>query len=292
MLNQVDKALDGVMALAKADLDFQLSPSLSAKDAAGVLNTMVAQTDAAKVAPSISVSQDISYGQHPRQRLDLFKPSAGRKPFPCLVFLHGGFWQEGDKSVSGFAAQTFTELGWAYFGVEYRLTPEAELEQVVGDAQEAISFIHKYAAEFGIASDRIVIAGHSAGAHLAAALLTGIALPDVSSKIAGAVLISGVFELAPIAKSYVQDLTPMDAHAVTELSPLRCRPKRTVPVHLLIGSDEPEAFQVQTAALQAQWGPQLPGMSHHVAQNRDHFDVLWELNDPTSETIGQILAMV
>lgn len=292
MLNQMHRTFAGVMALSKAELDFQLSPSLSAKDCSGVLDSMVAQTAAAKSMSSISVSSDIAYGGHPRHRVDLFKPVSAGKPLPCLIFLHGGFWQEGDKSVSGFAAQTFAKKGWAYVSVEYRLTPEATLPQVVDDVQKAVSYINTTAADFGIDPDRIIVAGHSAGAHLAATMTAGLMQTDVSPMIAGAVLISGVFELAPVAKSYVRDLTPMDPGTVADLSPLRSVPKLDRPMHVLIGADEPEAFQVQTAAVHALWAPHLSQLSHHIAPGRDHFDVLWELNDPTSKTFGKILAMV
>ena len=106
------------------------------------------------------------------------------------------------------------------------------------------------AGEFGLDRDRIVLAGHSAGAHLAASILAGIGGENAAQLPARALLISGVFDLAPIAASYVNDAVGLGAADIAGLSPLHRRPLKDLPVRLLIGSEETEAFQAQTSALQ------------------------------------------
>jgi len=286
----IDPAFIPQLSLTRAERDRQLSPSLSAKDAAGALGAMVRATQAAKSDTRINARLDVRYGPRARQTLDVFRPADAAKALPCLVFIHGGFWQEGDKSVSGFAAQTFTSLGWSYVAVGYTLTPEISLKALMSEISAAAAFVQENATRLGVDPARIVVAGHSAGGHLAASLLTHLKGRDVA--LAGAVLVSGVYELAPIAASYVSDLTPMSAKDVAGLSPLRHPPPEKLPVHLLIGADEPDAFQVQTKVLRNRWAPNLPDLTCHIAPGRDHFDVLFELSDPRSPSVRAVLSMV
>ncbi len=287
----MDHRFQPSMAMPQKDLDFQLSPSQSAKDASGVLNWMVAETDKALHDPAVTVIADLPYGDAPRQKLDVFAPM-GKAARPCLVFLHGGFWQEGDKSVSGFAAVPFVQMGWAYVSVGYTLTPQATLSDVTREIHQALAYLHLTAADLGIDPARIVLAGHSAGGHLAAAVLADVLGLSAQPQVAGAVLISGVYELAPIARSYVNDLARITPDEVTRLSPLRFTPAARVPVHIEVGADEPEAFRLQSEVLAATWRSDLPQLTHHLAPGRDHFDVLKPLADPGSSLVQRITAMV
>ena len=278
------------LTMPREVLDAELSPSRSAKDAAASLGLMVTRTTQALSDPALTVTRDIAYGARPRQKLDVFRP-AGPGLLPAVIFLHGGFWQEGDKSVSGFAASTFAALGWAWISVGYTLTPEVSLTQLTGEIAQALTLIHETAAEIGLDPRRLVLAGHSAGGHLAACICADIPKAGLAEKIAGAVLVSGVFDLAPIARSYVNDMARITAEETEKLSPLRHKPARTLPVHMVIGADEPQAFHDQSQALRDGWRGDLPGLTYDVAAGRDHFDVLEELNATGSPTVRAILGM-
>ena len=288
----MDGRFDRFMSMPLDGLDFQLSPSKSAKDAAGALAGMVAATSNARTNPDIQLIAELPYGLRPRQTLDVYLPRlAPPQPLPCLIFLHGGFWQEGAKSVSGFAAETFARLGWATVAVGYTLTPDVTLAALTGEINEAVLFVAERAVDWGIDPARLVLAGHSAGGHLAASVVCDLTGTGAHQLICGALLISGVFELAPIARSYVNDLTRMTAEDIGALSPLRHMPAGTAPLHVLIGADEPEAFQVQSRALCEVWGRRLQ-ISFQSADGKDHFDVLDVLNDPASPTISALSRMV
>ena len=92
-------------------------------------------------------------------------------------------------------------------------------------------------------------------------------------------LISGVYDLAPVAASYVNDVVHISPDEVSTLSPLFALPARDVPVHILIGQDEPEAFQVQSQALRQAWAPHLTHLHFSSLPGRDHFDVLDALGE-------------
>lgn len=278
------------MTMTLEALDFQLSPSKSAKDADGVLSGMVTATQAAQQNAKVHCLRDQSYGPRPRQKIDLYLAKDVQAPQPCLIFLHGGFWQEGDKTVSGFAAAPCAAAGWATAAIGYTLTPEISLRSLVEEIDAALTHLHANAQTLGIDRSRMIIAGHSAGAHLVACLLTNLVSVDSAEKLAGALLISGVYDLAPIARSYVSTLTPMTAEDIATLSPLRNAPRRDVPVHLAIGADETDAFQTQTDALYDTWKSRLDTLHLHRTPGKDHFDILDVLRDPKADPLALLLA--
>jgi len=276
--------------LSRAELDRQLSPSRAAKDFEAVLARHEAETAALDAAEDLARWPDVAYGPGLRQRYDVTAPLHGAAR-PCLVFIHGGFWQEGSKAWSGFAARDLAQAGWAHVGLGYTLAPEATLAEIVGEVATALRHLRAQASDYGIDPDRIVLAGHSAGAHLAAAMLAGLGGDDLPGALAGYVLISGVYDLAPVAASYVNDrlgLSPVD---VERLSPLLFWPAADRPVHLLVGAGEPEAFRRQSDALAALWGRELRRISLVRVPGRDHFDILDEVTRPGSESWTRIQRM-
>ena len=262
--------------LSPETLDFQLSPSKSAKDFMTVLERHSAATAALVTGPALQVTRDVAYGADPMQAMDITRP-VGKQNMPALVFIHGGFWQEGSKDWSGFAAQEMAAQGWAHIGLGYRLAPAARLRDIVRDIATGLAFLRLHATQYGIDPTRIVVAGHSAGAQLTAAIMAGQAGQAAADSLAGAVLISGVYDLAPIAASYVNDAAAIDAAEIADLSPLYQVPVRDIPVSVLIGADEPDAFQRQTDALVTKWGPLLSDITCRRVAGRDHFDILDEL---------------
>ncbi|HTV00756.1 MAG TPA: alpha/beta hydrolase [Luteitalea sp.] len=277
--------------LDRMELDRQLSPSRSAKDPGGVLERHAAIGASLLSNVVLSVRRDLPYGPRPRQALDLFVPVT-TAPSPCLVYFHGGFWQEGSRSTSGFAVPALSTLGCAVAAVGYTLAPDARIRAIVDEAAAALLYLRQHAARFGLDPDRLLVGGHSAGAHLAAALLAGQGGTAALAAVAGALLISGVYDLAPVAASYVNDLAGLDAAEIRECSPLYAVPGRNVPVHLVVGADEPDAFRQQFDALGDAWRPHLTRLTQHCAPTRDHFDVLDELADVSSPTCRALEEML
>lgn len=141
-------------------------------------------------------AQELSFGDDPRQRLDLFLPAGGATPAPVIVYVHGGGWSFGDKRTAlGSKGSYFATRGYAFASVNYRLVPQATVEQQAADVASAIARLRRDAARLGIDPDRFIVMGHSAGAHLAAlvatdpAYLRAAGVPD--GAIRGAVLLDG-----------------------------------------------------------------------------------------------------
>lgn len=129
--------------------------------------TAIGQRAAAQVPRAPGMAEH-AYGAHPRQRLDLARP-AGVPRAPILLFVHGGGWSAGDKRhAAADKARWANANGWAFASANYRLVPQATVEQQAADIAGAIAWLRANAAREGLDPDRIVVMGHSAGAHLAA----------------------------------------------------------------------------------------------------------------------------
>lgn len=223
----------------------------------------------------------ISFGADPWQRIDLFHPGGG--PRPCLVYIHGGYWQALSAAESATPAPAWLAQGIAYAAVDYRLAPGPSLDDIVADVRAARRFLRQHAAPLGLDPERLVVAGHSAGAHLAA-----MALLDSEPAFAGGVLLGGVFELDPIRRCYVNDALGLDEAAVARLSPLRhAAPGR--PVLVAWAERDTEAFKDQSRALAAAWGTVVPPFEQ---TGRNHFDSPMDLAYPGTALFQHTLALL
>jgi len=280
-------------ALPLEELDFQLSPSKTAKDANASLAALVTATDDARNSQNMRVTVDVSYGVRSRQNLDVFEPILAESNLrPCLIFIHGGFWQEGSKDVSGFAAEALALQGCVSVSIGYTLTPEVSLTELTQEVSDGVMFVHRNAEAYGIDPNRIILSGHSAGGHLTASILADLIGTGADTLISGVILVSGVFDLGPIAKSYVNDLARISEAEIQSLSPIKHAPKRDIPVHLVIGADEPEAFQAQSDALVEAWRSKLTNLTLSRVAGRDHFDILNELANPKSVAFEMLQHMI
>ncbi len=112
--------------------------------------------------------REYAYGGDPLQKLDYWA-GAGRDA-PLVVFVHGGGWKRGDKrNATGVDKVThYTGLGYAFASLNYRLVPKVRVEDQATDVAHAIAWLRANAARLGFDGRRIVLMGHSAGAHLSA----------------------------------------------------------------------------------------------------------------------------
>ncbi|CAO4149160.1 hypothetical protein LPLAFNJD_LOCUS2875 [Methylorubrum aminovorans] len=114
--------------------------------------------------------RDAAYGADPRQRLDVFVPTVPVERAPVLVFFYGGSWSSGSKDDYAFAAQAFAAQGFVTVLPDYRLYPQSRFPDFLKDGAAAIAWVRDNIAAQGGDPNRIVLAGHSAGAYNAAML--------------------------------------------------------------------------------------------------------------------------
>ena len=117
------------------------------------------------------VARDAAYGPEPRQRLDVYRPRrAGPKLLPIIVFFYGGSWSSGTKTGYAFVARALASHGFIVAIPDYRLVPQIRYPAFVEDSAEAVRWIARNGTRLGGDPDRLVMAGHSAGAYNAAML--------------------------------------------------------------------------------------------------------------------------
>jgi arylformamidase len=237
------------------------------------------RSDAARALPH----QEHAYGGLPRQRLDLFlpaQPQGAARPPALLVFIHGGYWQELSKHSACFAAPACLAAGHAFAAVGYTLAPEASVEQIVQECRTALVWLHHHAARLGYDPTRIVLAGSSAGAHLAA-MCTLRGWPHDCGLPAGAVLVSGVYELAPLVGTTINTALGLTRDSASSVSPLHYSLAGFARSVLAWGEIETDEFKRQSRAfaqaLQTQGLPEVPTLE---VPARNHFDVVLDLCEP------------
>jgi acetyl esterase/lipase len=133
---------------------------------------------AAGVSSPAADFRDLVYSTHPRPlRLDLYTPE-GTSPHPVVVWVHGGGWQSGSKTVApNHPALRQRSRGYAVASVEYRLSGEATFPAQIQDVKAAVRYLRANADRFGLDPDRFAAWGSSAGAHLVALLGTSAGAP-------------------------------------------------------------------------------------------------------------------
>jgi acetyl esterase/lipase len=134
------------------------------------LRERMAERMGAEQGPKAPGSETIAYGSDPLQVLDLWRGKDVRGPAPLIVYVHGGGWQRGskDNATGRFKPVHYPEQGYAFASINYRLVPAATVEQQAADVAGAVKALIDRAATLGIDQRRIVLMGHSAGAHLVA----------------------------------------------------------------------------------------------------------------------------
>lgn len=147
------------------------------------------------------VCTDVPYGPHPRQRLDVYMPTWPTPPKPLVVFTYGGSWNSGSKNDYGFVGHALAGQGYPTVVYDYRLVPEVTFPAFVEDGALAVRWAEVNAPVFRADPRRILLAGHSAGAHTTAMLaldrrfLKAVGVPQTS--IRGFVGLAGPYDFLP-----------------------------------------------------------------------------------------------
>lgn len=248
--------------------------------------------DSAAARGRLDARLDVRYGTGPKQTMDLF-PAANARG--TLLFIHGGYWRALDKADHAFVAPPLVAADVGVAILNYDLCPEVRIARIVDECREAVAWLRREGPRLGLATERLIVSGHSAGGHLAAMLVAtdwrARGLPP--DPIAGAVAISGIFDLEPLVEvSFNVDLK-LDAGRAYLVSPIHLQPRSPVPVLLAAGAEETSEFIRQSWLLWERWPEcHLPGRRGPLfIPGRHHFSVLTDLGDPASELVRETLAL-
>jgi acetyl esterase/lipase len=152
-----------------------------------------------QVLAEVQASRDVAYGAHPQQRYDVYHVQ-GRTDRPLIVMLHGGGWATGSKDNAGvWKAKVghFVPEGYVFASVETRLLGDgANPLTQANDLAKAVAHLRANASRYGADSNRVILMGHSAGAHVAALVAADTDLRRVTGPLAGVVVLdTGALDL-------------------------------------------------------------------------------------------------
>ena len=200
-----------------------------------------------------------------------------------LVFVHGGYWQALSAADSMFPAPRLHELGWSYLAVEYSLAPHATLHTMMRQCAGALAELDEVLARRG----PVVLAGHSAGGHLAA-MTALVHRPPVP--VHRVVLVSGVYDLRPLVSTSVNQVLALDEDAAAELSPSLHPAHVGSEVVVAWGDNETDAFKAQSRAYASHVRAAGVPTAELECVGRHHFDIVDDLADPASSLGALTLA--
>lgn len=238
--------------------------------------------DSAAVRASVRCDLDIAYGDGERETLDILYPDRDG-PVPLIVFLHGGYWLSMTKDSYAFIGENFVKKGAAFAVIGFGLCPDITLADMVGQVDRAIGHLWDKSDQYGFDRDRFYLAGHSSGGHLAAMVLGGgvSASPPVPPEtFKASVIVSGLFDLAPIAATYINNYIQLDSAGVEALSPLSHVPpagKDMGPLILGTGENELAEYFLHQARYAAAWAENGHTLEMCDAAGYQHFDVPYDL---------------
>jgi arylformamidase len=242
-----------------------------------------AQTSADARA-SLQCTLDIAYGEGPNETLDIFP--AKQKNAPVVVFIHGGYWRSLDKADHSFVAPPLHDMGACVVVVNYALCPGTEekpvtIPDIAQQMAKALAWTWHNIAQYGGNPQQVVVAGHSAGGHLAAMLLAcdwKKVDPSIPAHwLQKALSISGLYDLTPLRKTpFLQTSLKLTAQHARMASPaLWPRPNKGV-LYTVAGGDESAEFLRHNRLIHQTWGPKTVPVCEDLA-GLNHFSIVTDL---------------
>ena len=227
---------------------------------------------------------DIPYTPDGAVGLDVFL--AARPKAPVLVFIHGGYWRSLSRAEFSFVAAPFVAAGVMVVVPDYSLCPAVTVDTIALQCAQALAWVHRYAARHGGDAARCVVAGHSAGGHLAAMLLTAdgqrMAKDLPRQLVHSAISISGLHEMASIAATpYLQGDLRLTPEVIARTSPAWFDAPTGARLCAVVGADESEEFRRHNRLIRESWSEAAVPVCEELA-GRNHFTALDEFVDPHS----------
>jgi len=246
---------------------------------------------------TIKCELNVPYGLTERTKYDVYGIDLP-KDAPIFIFIHGGYWQEFSKDLSGFSVPLFVKNKIKVITLGYDLCPNVKLGDIVAEIKLAVAKVLQYAADSG--SKCVWIGGHSAGAHLAACLLhdenwiNHMTQQGYFALLKGIILISGIYKLQPLvglSPGEALQLTDEEikAFSVSVLDEAKNRRIRNLKVIVTVGDCDSPAFVDESREYTQKIIPIVDNVEYLLLQDIDHFDIVENLIDPNYHLAKLIL---
>ena len=273
------------LGMTRADLDFQYNNRERVPNHAEIYAGWAPAC--VSVTKEFACKLDVAYGDHAREKLDIFLPDPKRHgdgPHPIRLFFHGGFWMSRDKEDSHFVVRGQVEAGAIVISAEYALIPSVDMTELLRQCRAAVAWAWNNADSFNGDRDRLFVSGHSAGGHIAAMLQatdwTEWGLP--ADAIKGAAALSGIFDLTPMRHCYIDDTLHLSEDDVRRYSPEHLPPLGGGSTLIAVGGAETAEFLRQSQALAAAWAGKTSEVELVEVPDANHFTIMNHYAGPDS----------
>ena len=247
--------------LSQAERDAAYDNNTAVKNSAALIAER--NEASARLRGTLKSHLDLPYGERANNKIDLYP--AAKPDAPCLVFLHGGYWQRNSRELFAMLVEGVAAHGWSVAIPGYSLAPSVSVTDIVSEIPRALDWLAAHGASYGI-SGPVVLSGWSAGAHLVAMALDH---PRVHAGLA----LSGVYDLAPIRDTGLNNALKLTDEEIATLSPLRL-PVTQKRLDITYGSAELPALVLDSINFHdKRTAAKAPGKLIPV-EGADHFTIL------------------
>ena len=230
---------------------------------------------------------DISYGADPREIMDIFRAN---QPKGACLFIHGGYWRSFTKNEFSWVVDALVDAGITVAVVNYPLCPQVTIADIVASLRKAVVALH----DQHLTNDEKknwVVAGHSAGGYLAAAMsATNWSLHGLEKNpFRGSVPVSGVFDVRPLLHTSINEQLRLTKESAAALNLFAQTPHDPVPMLPIYGAEESSEFCRHSLDLAKLWPGSEPAIG---VEGRNHFNVIEGIADPQSIIFKTILRFI
>jgi arylformamidase len=229
--------------------------------------------------------RSIRYAPGPRNTIDYFACESGG---PTVLFIHGGYWQALDASFFSHCARGLNARGVNVAIPGYDLCPAVTVAGITEQMRMAV-------AALAPSSPSLVASGHSAGGHLAACLLAtdwpALDEPLPADIVRAAYAISGLFDLAPLVDTSINQALRLDAASARAASPLYWKPPAQRSLDAVVGGNESAEYFRQSRAIVGRWGSAGVATRFGVVADANHFTAIAPLADPSSPMVERLVQL-
>lgn len=232
---------------------------------------------------------DQPYSAGERQRYDLFRPKGSAAVSPLVVYIHGGYWQRGDRKDYAFIARELNVRGIAVALPSYSLCPTVTIMDIVAELRQCLKALWERTRQ------RPVVIGHSAGGHLTAAMVATDwnrvgGVPD--NLVQAGYALSGVFDPTPLIGTSLNEALRLDLKSAREASLLQWpAPSRDRTFIAAAGADESQEFIRQSLEITAAWSRAGVKVECVLVPSANHFTIVDELARPDSAMLARIVGL-
>jgi arylformamidase len=230
----------------------------------------------------------LKYGASPRQTVDLFNPQRGNGG-PLAMFIHGGYWRSLDPSMFSQMARGMNAHGVTVAVIGYDLCPQVSIAEIIRQTQAACLFV------WNRFRRRIMVSGHSAGAHLAACMVAtdwrSLADDAPIDLVPAGYALSGVFDLTVLLHLANNADFKLDETQARRVSPLFWQVERGRVLDAVVGGDESSEFLRQSKIVADSWRAKGAETRYDAIPGMNHFTVCDAMSDPDSAMTARLVEL-